>query len=117
MPKSKSAKAPAKAAKAAKPRKAKKPAEEHDELDVRERRTAEKVMQAVLAEQNAEATVERLDQWVSIECPHCGEGGEVHVTAESDGQSLDQDCSVCCRTFIAHIEIDEGEAHVGIEAA
>lgn len=107
-----------KAVKAApKAKKAKKADAGHDENDAHEGKTAEKVMQTVLAEQSAEAQIERLDQWVSIECPHCGEGCEVHVTAESDGQSLDQDCAVCCRTYLAHIEIDEGEAHVGVEAA
>jgi transcription elongation GreA/GreB family factor len=102
-----------KAAKA--PKKAKKPAEDHAEA--RERSTADKVMQTVLAEHKAESEVVRLDQWVSIECPHCGEGTELHVIAEMDGQSIDQDCTVCCRPFVAHIEIDEGEAHVGVEAA
>lgn len=102
--------------KSAKPRRAeKKPVE--DLHEVRERRTAERVMETVLNEQRVEATTERLDQWVTIECPHCGEGTELHVIADMDGQSLDQDCSVCCRAFVAHIEIDEGEAHVGVEAA
>ncbi len=82
-----------------------------------EHKTAERVMETVLKEQSVEATAERLDQWVTIECPHCGEGTELHVIADMDGQSIDQDCTVCCRAFVAHVEIDEGEAHVGVEAA
>ncbi len=109
MAKTKSAKAP----KA--PKKVKKPAV--DAEDVREQNTADKVMQTVLAEHKAEAEVVRLDQWVPIECPHCGEGTELHVIADMDGQSIDQDCTVCCRPFVAHVEIDEDEAHVGVEAA
>jgi Cysteine-rich CPXCG len=101
--------------KAAKMKKARKAAE--DPAEARERHTAERVMQTVLAESLAEASVERLDQWVPIECPHCGEASELHVIADMDGQSIDQDCMVCCRTFVAHVEIDEGEANVGIEAA
>ncbi len=109
MAKTKSAKAP----KA--PKKVKKPAV--DAEDVREQNTADKVMQTVLAEHKAEAEVVRLDQWVPIECPHCGEGTELHVIADMDGQSIDQDCTVCCRPYVAHVEIDEDEAHVGVEAA
>lgn len=111
MPKAKS---PSKPAKAKKP--AKKPAHD-DHLDPHERKTAEKVMETVLKEHHVEATTERIDQWVTIECPHCGEGTELHVIADMDGQSIDQDCTVCCRSFVAHVEIDEGEAHVGVEAA
>ncbi len=85
--------------------------------DAREHKTAERIMETVLKEQSVEASAERLDQWVTIECPHCGEGTELHVIADMDGQSIDQDCTVCCRAFVAHIEIDDGEAHVGIEAA
>ena len=88
-----------------------------DNVDVNERKTAEKIMETVLKEHTIEVATERLDQWVTIECPHCGEGSELHVIADMDGQSIDQDCTVCCRAFVAHIEIDEGEAHVGVEAA
>ena len=85
--------------------------------DASEHKTAEKIMETVLKEQSVEAAVERLDQWITIECPHCAEGSELHVIADMDGQSIDQDCTVCCRSFVAHIEIDDGEAHVGVEAA
>jgi len=105
--------AKAKSAKA--PKKTKKASVDHE--DARENHTADKVMQTVLAEHKAESEVKRLDQWVPIECPHCGEGTELHVIADMDGQSIDQDCTVCCRPYVAHIEIDEDEAHVGVEAA
>jgi hypothetical protein len=103
------------ATKVAKPKKAKKVAEDHE--DAHERTTADKVMQTVLAESKVEAETVRLDQWIPIECPHCGEGTELHVITEMDGQSIDQDCTVCCRPYVAHIEIDEDEAHVGVEAS
>lgn len=104
-------------AKAAKAKKVSKKAADHDVNDARERKTAEKVMQTVLDEQTVEQNAERIDQWVPIECPHCGESTEIHVTQEEDGQSLDQDCSVCCRSFVAHVEIEEGEAVVNVEAS
>ncbi len=97
-------------------KKSKKGAPDHHP-DAHEHKTAERVMETVLKEQSVEALAERLDQWVTLECPHCGEGTELHVIADMDGQSIDQDCTVCCRAFVAHIEIDEGEAHVGVEAA
>ena len=103
------------ATKGAATKKSKKGAEDHE--DARERHTAEKVMQTVLAESEVEASTVRLDQWVPIECPHCGEGTELHVIADMDGQSINQDCTVCCRPYVAHVEIDEGDAHVGVEAA
>src|SRR6266849_10635146 len=94
------------------PKRAKSAAE--DPTEAKERHTAERVMQTVLAEREAETVVRRLDQWVAIECPHCGEGTELHVIADMDGQSIDQDCTVCCRPYVAHVEIDleQGEAHV-----
>lgn len=98
-----------------KAKKTKKVDEDHE--DAHERRTAETVMQTVLAESKIEAETKRLDQWVPIECPHCGEGTELHVIADMDGQSIDQDCTVCCRPYVAHVEIDEDDAHVGVEAA
>jgi hypothetical protein len=85
--------------------------------DASEHKTAEKIMETVLKEQSVEASTERLDQWVTLECPHCSEATELHVISDMDGQSIDQDCTVCCRSFVAHVEIDEGEAHVGVEAA
>ena len=100
---------------APRPKKTKKSADAR--VDTPESKTAEKVMETVLKEHTIEASTERLDQWVTIECPHCGEGSELHVIADMDGQSIDQDCTVCCRSFVAHVEIDEGEAHVGVEAA
>ena len=108
MPKTKSA---------VKPKKAPTKKTNEDPLEARERHTAEKVMEKVLDEHRVEETAERLDQWVTIECPHCGEGTDLHVIADMDGQSIDQDCTVCCRSFVAHVEIDEGEAHVGVEAS
>ena len=105
-------KAPPKASKKKPVRKA-----EPDHEEAQERHTADRVMQTVLAEHKVEAETKRLDQWVPIECPHCGEGTELHVIADMDGQSIDQDCTVCCRPYVAHIEIEEDEAHVGVEAA
>lgn len=105
------------AAKSVKPKKAKKAASAHDAEEANERRTAEKVMAAVLEERKAEEEAPRVDVWVEINCPFCGETADLHVIAEMDGQSLDQDCHTCARAFVAHVEIDEGEAHVSVESA
>ncbi len=97
-------------------KKSQKGATEH-RPNTHEDNAAERIMETVLKEQSIEAATERLDWWVGIACPHCGENTDLHVIADMDGQSIDQDCTVCCRAFIAHIEIDEGEAHVGVDAA
>jgi len=101
--------------KAVKAKKTKKPVV--DAVDVKDLRTAERVMETVLQETRVEAETVRLDQWVPIECPHCSESTELHVIADMDGQSIDQDCSVCCRAYVAHVEIEDGEVHVGVEAS
>lgn len=115
MAKTKAAKAQGskpKAVKAKKPKKA-----DADAADVKELRSAERVMETVLRETQVEAETPRVDVWVPIECPHCNEGGELHVITEMDGQSIDQDCAVCCRSYVAHVEVDDGDAHVSVEAA
>lgn len=120
MAKTKAAKKKTVKTKTAKPKavKAKKPKKTAaDAAEVKDLRAAEQVMETVLQETKVEAETPRLDVWVTIECPHCNEGGELHVIADMDGQSIDQDCAVCCRSYVAHVEIDEGEAHVGVEAA
>ncbi|HAZ07686.1 MAG TPA: hypothetical protein DCZ01_03995 [Elusimicrobia bacterium] len=106
-----------KAAKVARAKRSKARKVSEDPGETKERRTAEQVMETVLMETRVEAETVRLDQWVPIECPHCGEGTELHVIADMDGQSIDGDCTVCCRSYVAHVEIEESEAHVGVEAA
>ncbi|MDE2040237.1 MAG: CPXCG motif-containing cysteine-rich protein [Elusimicrobia bacterium] len=53
-----------------------------------------------------------MEDWVSVDCPYCGEGIDVHVTSEQDGQSLYEDCGVCCRPVSLWISVEDDEFQV-----
>lgn len=60
----------------------------------------------------ASPEAEHLEDWVGVLCPYCGEEFEVHVTSEQDGQTMYEDCEVCCRPVSLHIQVEEGELQV-----
>ncbi|MHB2025334.1 MAG: CPXCG motif-containing cysteine-rich protein [Elusimicrobiota bacterium] len=66
-------------------------------------------LESVLKEVVGAGAHERLEDWLSLECPYCGEGFEVHVTSEHDGQTMFEDCAVCCRPVQILIEVEDGE--------
>lgn len=72
----------------------------------------DKALEKVLHEVTAEPDTQPLDEWVQIECPYCGETFEFHATSEQDGQTLFEDCTVCCRPVSLHISMEEGEMQV-----
>ena len=41
----------------------------------------------------------------SIDCPYCGESIDVLINGEDAGQEYIEDCQVCCKPIIFHIEI------------
>jgi hypothetical protein len=55
---------------------------------------------------------EPIDEWVSLACPFCGESIDVHVTNDEIGQTLTNDCDVCCRPVSMHITFEESEVHI-----
>ena len=55
---------------------------------------------------------QHMEEWVSVDCPYCGEGIDVHVTSEQDGQTMYEDCGVCCRPVSVHIQIEDEEFQV-----
>lgn len=59
----------------------------------------------------------RLEHWEQVECPYCGENFDVHIDSAEDGQSLYEDCHVCCKPISLHIQVDEDEVHVGVGRA
>ncbi len=99
------AKRPAVRRKAASARTAE-PAEEREES-----RQA-KVLEAVLTEVTAAPETPAIDEDAEVECPYCGETFEVHVTSESDGQTMYEDCEVCSRVVSVHVQIEDGEVQV-----
>jgi len=72
----------------------------------------DKVLERVLSEVTAEPQTQHLEQWVQVPCPYCGEEFEVHATSEQDGQTMYEDCHVCCRPVALLVHAEEGELHV-----
>ena len=78
----------------------------------REEKKHAKVLENVLTAVTAEPVTQHLEEWIQVPCPYCGEEFEVHVTSEEDGQTMYEDCEVCCRPISLHIHIEEGELTV-----
>lgn len=56
-----------------------------------------------------------VDDWVEIDCPHCGERVGVYLDPETRG-SLVQDCEVCCRPWRLEVARDRlGRLRVRVE--
>ncbi|MBI5243258.1 MAG: CPXCG motif-containing cysteine-rich protein [Elusimicrobia bacterium] len=51
-------------------------------------------------------------RWVEVECPYCGESFDVRVDPGEEGQSLVQDCQVCCKPVQLSVDVEEGEITV-----
>ncbi|MBI4377173.1 MAG: CPXCG motif-containing cysteine-rich protein [Elusimicrobia bacterium] len=75
-------------------------------------RGEDKVLENVLSEVTAEPASKRLEEWLSVACPYCGEEFEVHVTSEQDGQTMIEDCEVCCRPVSLHVQTEDDELQV-----
>ena len=50
------------------------------------------------------------DEFVSIQCPWCGERMETHVDLTAGEQSYIEDCQVCCRPMQLTLELEENGA-------
>ncbi|MBI3553738.1 MAG: CPXCG motif-containing cysteine-rich protein [Elusimicrobia bacterium] len=60
----------------------------------------------------AQPETEHQEEDLSVACPYCGEEFEVHVTSEEDGQTMYEDCEVCCRPISLHVHTEEGELQI-----
>jgi hypothetical protein len=72
----------------------------------------DKDLETIHNEVVAKTEVEHIEDWVGVDCPYCGEGIDVHVNSEQDGQTMFEDCGVCCRPVQLHIHVEEGELQV-----
>jgi len=46
----------------------------------------------------------------SVQCPYCGETFETEIDTSGGSQEYVEDCYVCCKPIIFHIEVDtDGE--------
>jgi hypothetical protein len=53
-----------------------------------------------------------------VPCPFCGEPEDIHVdTGGAERQTYVEDCPVCCRPRVVHVEPDDetGELRVWLE--
>ncbi len=53
---------------------------------------------------------------VPIVCPYCGEVISVFVDPSGGAQSYIEDCRVCCRPIVIHLQVDD-EGDVSVVAA
>ncbi|MBI5629311.1 MAG: CPXCG motif-containing cysteine-rich protein [Elusimicrobia bacterium] len=69
-------------------------------------------LQSVFNEVSAAPSAVRTEQWLQVACPYCSEDFEVRLTSEEDGQSLYEDCQVCCRPIVLRVSNEDGELQV-----
>jgi hypothetical protein len=58
------------------------------------------------------------EQSTAVACPFCGESEELHIDAGGgDAQVYTEDCAMCCRPRVVHVEPGErsGEVRVWLE--
>ena len=72
----------------------------------------DKDLETIHDEVTAQPETQHLEDWVTVDCPYCGEGIDVHVTSEQDGQSMYEDCGVCCRPVSLYIVVEDDELQV-----
>jgi transcription elongation factor Elf1 len=52
-----------------------------------------------------------------ISCPYCGEPTLVMIEAIGEAQEYTEDCQVCCRPMVFHVNEDhQGNIHVNVRA-
>jgi hypothetical protein len=55
-----------------------------------------------------------MEQFETVECPHCGVGMQVGIDTSISSQFFTTDCEVCCRPFEVRVDAEPG-AIVSIE--
>lgn len=46
---------------------------------------------------------------LELECPHCGESFTSTADTSAGSYQTVEDCAVCCRPMVVHIECEPGE--------
>ncbi len=55
------------------------------------------------------------EEFVSVQCPYCGERFETRVDLTTDDPGYVEDCQICCRPIEFGIEREEGGALLGVK--
>jgi hypothetical protein len=57
-----------------------------------------------------------MPELIDVNCPYCGEAIELVIDTSAGAADYVEDCPVCCRPNVIHVEIDEdGEPRVWAE--
>jgi hypothetical protein len=56
-------------------------------------------------------------EFVTIQCPYCGEGFETAVDLSAGSFTYVEDCQVCCQPIELAGEVDDAGALVGVTAS
>jgi hypothetical protein len=54
----------------------------------------------------------RLEHFGAVQCPYCGESFEIHIEAAEDGQSMYEDCHVCCKPISIHVHVEDDQVEI-----
>ncbi len=55
------------------------------------------------------------EEFVSVQCPYCGERFETRVDLTADDPGYVEDCQICCRPIEFAVERDQGGALLGVK--
>ena len=55
------------------------------------------------------------EEFVSVQCPYCGERFETRIDLTTNDPGYVEDCQICCRPIEIGIERDEGGALVAVK--
>ncbi|HEX7816887.1 CPXCG motif-containing cysteine-rich protein [Dyella sp.] len=54
-------------------------------------------------------------EFVSVNCPYCGESIDLAVDTSVESQRYIEDCQVCCKPMVVSVDVDEqGEPSVNV---
>ena len=45
-------------------------------------------------------------EWITLDCPYCGEPFETNVDCSAGAQEYIEDCAVCCHPIVFSITLD-----------
>jgi len=49
-----------------------------------------------------------MEEWVTVQCPWCGESFDTAVDASAGDQQYVEDCQVCCQPILLDVAVGAG---------
>src|SRR5271170_2642898 len=72
----------------------------------------ESILNEVTGQDARQVEERKLEHWGAVQCPYCGESFEIHVEAAEDGQTMYEDCHVCCKPVSVYIHVEDNEVQI-----